>query len=630
MLCERFPPASLAVLPREAWRPCPPIDDRAAWEAIPRAAREAHLARAEASLARSWPALPATLYLEFARNGDRGRFEGPYFERRALLSSFLLAECLEDRGRFLDGAADCACGMCEESSWCIPAHVGFQRAGPGLPDVEEPVVDLFAAETAAAIAWTVFLLGHRLDRVSPLLRPRLTREARRRVIEPFLAREDWFWMGFAPGHGRPNNWNPWINSNVLAAGLLLEDGAERRRAIVARAMRSLDRFLDPYPRDGGCDEGPSYWGRAGASAFDCLETLSSVTAGQLDAWDEPLVREIGRFIARAQIAGPWYVNFADSPALVSPPAGVVFRFGERIGDRDLARLGASLHRRAKGRVPDGHGSPERALRELFLTERIASAEASEPLPRDVWLPEVQVMVARDAGGSARGLCVAAKGGHNAESHNHNDIGSFVVYTDGRPAIVDAGVGEYTRATFSAQRYSIWTMQSASHSLLPTVDGAMQAPGAAFAARGVSHSATEGEAWMELDIAGAYPPEAGIRSWRRRVTLRRGIAVEIEDVWDLAARPREITLSLLTPCAVLARGHAVIELGETGLPQGLLSGRALLAFGAEGVGPLGVTVARVPLEDGRLAAVWGRQLERIVLSLREPAPAGRLRLEVRAR
>ncbi len=89
-------------------------------------------------------------------------------------------------------------------------------------------------------------------------------------------------------------------------------------------------------------------------------------------------------------------------------------------------------------------------------------------------------------GSARGLTVAAKGGHNDESHNHNDVGEFVVYCDGKPLLIDAGVETYSRKTFSPQRYEIWTMQSAYHNL-PTIDGVQQAPGAAFAARDVTYS-----------------------------------------------------------------------------------------------------------------------------------------------
>ena len=83
----------------------------------------------------------------------------------------------------------------------------------------------------------------------------------------------------------------------------------------------------------------------------------------------------------------------------------------------------------------------------------------------------------------RGFYLAAKGGHNAESHNHNDVGNFIVYADGRPVLIDAGVGTYTAKTFSPQRYEIWTMQSAYHNL-PTINGFLQKDGRQFRAENV--------------------------------------------------------------------------------------------------------------------------------------------------
>ncbi len=183
----------------------------------------------------------------------------------------------------------------------MPAHVGAQKRGSGLPDVTEPTVDLFAAETGALLAWTDYLMGERLDAVHPLVRERLRLEVDRRILTPALERDDFWWMGFSPRE--VNNWNPWINSNWLASVLLLERDPERRVRAVRKIARSLDRFVDAYPDDGGCDEGPSYWGRAGASLFESLELLHAATGGRIDVYREPVVRAIGQYIARAYIAG---------------------------------------------------------------------------------------------------------------------------------------------------------------------------------------------------------------------------------------------------------------------------------------------------------------------------------------
>jgi hypothetical protein len=96
--------------------------------------------------------------------------------------------------------------------------------------------------------------------VSPLIPRRIKREVNARILKPFLERNDFGWMGFWSRRDgrRPNNWNPWINSNVLAAGFLTEEDEEQRVEIVHKVLRSVDNFLVPYPEDGSCDEGPSY------------------------------------------------------------------------------------------------------------------------------------------------------------------------------------------------------------------------------------------------------------------------------------------------------------------------------------------------------------------------------------
>ncbi|MBL7200412.1 MAG: heparinase II/III family protein [Anaerolineae bacterium] len=605
------------LLPRAEWHPYPTRDDRDAWEALPQAVRTARIAQGECALGGEWPLLLAVRYLDFSRNGDRSRYQAPYHVRRTMLANLVIAECMEGQGRFLDEIVNGIWLICEESSWCVPAHATRQRVGVGLPDTTDPIVDLFAAETSALLAWTHYLLGAALDTVSPLVRPRVQREIKARILTPCLER-DYGWMGFTGR--RVNNWNPWINSNWLTSALLIEEDSERRLEGVSKSLRSLDNFLEPYPRDGGCDEGPGYWGRAGASLFDCLELLRGATDGRIDLYGEPLIQEIGRFIYRVQIDGAYFSNFADASALVMPPPYVVFGYGQRIGDQRMMSLGAWLaaqHDLLQRQGPEVRENQRvsigRLLPTLFHLEEIDAADPTPPLPRDVWLDQIQVMVARDEEGSGAGLFVAAKGGHNAESHNHNDVGQAIVYVDGKPVIVDAGVETYTRRTFSDQRYEIWTMQSAYHSL-PTIGGVMQAPGRTFAARDVEYAADENLARLALDIAGAYPPEAGLRSWRRTVTLRRGQAVEIRDAYDLHEPVGEITLSLMTPCEVDLGTPGEVLLSEAPILDERRSGAGRITYDAD---RLSVSAEEVAISDERMGAVWGSHLTRLVFRAENP-------------
>lgn len=596
---------------RDDWRPWPRADERAPWQALTLELKTSIVTAAEEHLGQSWPSLPASLFLDYARNGNRSRYERVRRSRRDRLTLQALAECIDGRGRFLDDVLDGIWLTCEESFWGVPAHIGVQKAGNTLPDVAEPIVDLFAAETSATLAWIDYLLGAQLDGLSKLVRPRIHLEIRRRILDPLLARDDFWWLGFS-GSRAVNNWNPWINSNWLSSVLLMETDPERRIAALHKIVRSLDAFLDVYHDDGGCDEGPGYWSRAGASLFDCLELFHSASGGAVDVYDMPLIREMGAYIYRAHISGPWYLNFADASAKVAPDAVLVWRYGQRVNDAKMQAFGAWL---AAGE-PDPrrlavHDSMSRSLQSVFHYEdiRAASQSARPPLVADVILPGTQVFAARLQEGSDRGFYLAAQGGHNAESHNHNDVGNFVVYCDGEPVLIDIGVETYSAKTFSSRRYEIWTMQSGWHNC-PTINGVMQAPGRQYEAR--QFRAEPGAVSMELQAA--YPAEAGCPRWLRTLMLdRAGNRVTLRDQFELARR-ESVEWNFVThrkpvmaaPGRVVLDGRYVIECDPS----------------------LRVEIDEHSSEDARLRPNWGPVVRRIRMRLEAPPPQGEYTFNIR--
>jgi len=572
------------------------------------------LAEAETELAGNWSTLTATRFLEFVRNGNRSRYQDVFFARRRRLQTMVLAECIEDNGRYLDEIANGIWLICEETYWGLPAHVGVQRAGEGLPDVNEPTVDLFAAESGSFLSLVAYLLGDRLDAVSSLILPRVETEIQRRMLKPCLERDDFWWMGYT---GKVlNNWNPWVISNWLLCVLLVEPDREKQVRTVEKCLRCLDRFLDIYPTDGGCDEGPGYWGRAGASVFECLEILKSATGGGIDLFDNELIQNMGSFIHRMHIHENWFVNFADAGAQTVPARNVVCRFGQAIEDSSMIRFAAYL--REWPSVQER--TLERVLPALVHREQLRSTEPAAPYCRDAWWPDLEVMVARDAGGTHEGLFLAAKGGHNAESHNHNDIGQFIVYRDGQPVLVDIGVETYRRETFNEERYSIWTMQSGFHNL-PTVNGVDQAPGRTFQARNVTYSQDEGRARLALELAAAYPVEAGLRSLRRELTLHRGSKVALTDAFELEKAGGKLQLSLLTPCRVEPKEGGTLVFRDS-------TGRRLLTATYPS-DTLSHTVERHPIEDPQIGNVWGDHLNRIVFTWIDAPASGAWEISFRA-
>ena len=609
LLSGKYTPERLKeiIIPAAEWHPFPKASEQAGWQKLPEKVRAAHLRQGMKHLGCDWEIPKASIFLEFVRTGNRTNYQIIANGRRVRLAEMVIAECIEGKGRFLDDIMDGVWAICEETYWGVPAHVGAQKKGSGLPDVKEPTVDLFAAETGMLLAWTHYLLGEQLDRISPLITERIHYEVQRRIMSANLERDDFWWMGF--GGRIVNNWNPWICSNWLAAVLILENDQQRRIRSIHKVLRCLDNFLNRYPRDGGCDEGPGYWGRAGASLYDCLELLASASEGRIDIFDEPLIKEIGRYIFRVYINDRYFINFADAAAKLNPDASVIFRYGKSIGDADLTGFGAFLawkQNLGQDYVRGGWGCLGRVLPALFHLDELLRTEPRELLLRDFWLPELQVMGARSFEGSKQGLYLAAKGGHNAESHNHNDVGNFIVYADGYPALIDVGVETYTAKTFSSRRYEIWTMQSAFHNL-PTINGTMQKNGREFQAKDLKYEAGKKRAVFSLDISQAYPEEAKIKSWIRTITLERGKQVIVHDKYELREFEQPLQMNLMSWMKPDLEEEGKIRLEN---PEG-----------ARGLNPVFIhydknrfraEMETISLEDERLKSSWGDQIYRIVL------------------
>lgn len=528
-----------------SWNKLAGYKDRQFWNNLPAKTREEYIKKAENYLEYNWPVVKATDYLEFIRSGNRR--QEVYSACSNALTSLVMGELVEGKGRFLDQIINGVWYYSEQTWWGWSAHLGAQKAGSGLPDINEPYVDLGVGEITSNLSWTWYLFKDEFDKVHPLISKRLKQEIVNKSLEPYFQRNDWGYMGFKGG--RPNNWNPWINSNMLISYLLVESDPSKKVAEVQKVINSLDKFLNGYSDDGGCDEGPSYWGAAGALLYENLEILKTVTGGKFDVFDNQLVQNIGKYFYQVNIHAPYFINFADADATTGGNGSIVYRYGRAINDPVMQKFGAYLFQmNDKGDGALG-GKIGDQIKNLGLRNELRKAEGQEALVADFWFPQTEVAGARDKAGSYQGFFFGAKGGFNNESHNHNDIGSCLMYFDGKPCLIDVGREEYVAKTFSSRRYEIWTMQSGYHNL-PVINGVDQKDGAKYQAQNSTFKANAKSATFSTEIAGAYPENAKVKSWVRSYTLNRGKNFVISDKYELAETGSAPTSSnLMTYCKV---------------------------------------------------------------------------------
>ena len=547
------------LIPQAQWTPFPKITDRAGWAKADQQALQNYVKQAEKYLGYTWPSIPATTSLLIERTGDRNQYQEISFPKRQALGTLVLAEVYENKGRFVDQIINGVWSICEESWWGASAHLPKTKEFSGLMDVTQPFVELFGAETATFLSWVDYFVGDKLDAVSPQVRKRIYHEVDTRIFQPLMTKPHG-WMTSNANGRRPNNWNPWICSNWLNSALLLEKDDTKRVNMIAKLLRVLDEFVNPYPQDGGCDEGPGYWGAAAASLYDNVAMLNLASNNAFKyVFDSEKIKNMARFIYRAQISPVYFVDFADAPPKPGMAASMIYRFGKDINDSDMMRFGAYYRKEQEG---DARFHYFRVLFELFMQDEFKAAPAGLPLPVSTWLPDLQVMIARDKQGTTDGWFVAAKGGNNDESHNHNDVGNYMVYYNGLPVIIDVGSGTYTARTFSSKRYDIWFNCSNYHNL-PDAGGQTQSPGPVFKATGATFKENKAMASLSLDISKAYDEKAGLSILQRTVQLERGKHVTIEDRFRFKG-DGAITEHMMTcyPAIVEKAGRIVIHAKAT--------------------------------------------------------------------
>jgi hypothetical protein len=536
---------SKAMITDNSWNKLPGYNARQFWESLSSNIRQEYIKRAEGYLDYNWPVVKATDYLEFIRSGDRR--QSVYSACSNALISLAMGELVEGKGRFIDQIINAVWYYSEQTWWGWSAHLGAQKSGSGLPDINEPYVDLGVGEVTSNLSMTYLLFKDEFDKVHPLISQRLKQEITNKALAPYFDRNDWDYMGF--NGGRPNNWNPWINYNMLTSYLMIETDPVKKVAEVQKILNSIDKFLNGYSDDGGCDEGPSYWGAAGALLYESLEIMKNLTGGKYDVFDDPLIQNIGKYFYKVNIHAPYFINFADADATTGGNASIVYRYGKAINDPVMQKFGAYLARLGNWDEDGMGGRIFDQIRNLSLINEIRTAEAKEALVADFWFPDTEVAGAREKEGSFSGFFFGAKGGFNAESHNHNDVGSCLMYFDGKPCLIDLGREEYIAKTFSSRRYEIWTMQSGYHNL-PVINGTDQMQGENYKAKNSSFASSAKSATFTTEIAGAYPEGAKVKSWVRSYTLNRGKNFIISDKYELNAVTNAGTSSnLITYCKV---------------------------------------------------------------------------------
>jgi hypothetical protein len=580
----------------QKWIPYPTYQDRAGWDTFLGESKAYFVRRGEQQLSYVWKVIPATAYLEFERSGNRRIMEDPFGSNNQAIADLLMAELAEGKGRFIDQLANGVFYSCEMSSWALSAHLGREQVSHhSLPDNRKHVIDLTAGDLGSMLAWVYYYLHEEFDKLNPVISERLRSELQARVLDTFANDHSFWWMAFDYTPGMlVNNWNPWCNFNVLQCLFLLENNPDKLAEGVYNTMVSVDKFINYTHSDGACEEGPSYWGHAAGKMYDYLQMLFDGTGGTISIVNQPIIRNMGEYIARSYVGNGWVVNFADASAKGGGNAPLIFRYGKAVGSQVMQQYAAYLDNLSGKGIQNEGRDIFRTLQDVMCRNELSATPPAYRSPAYTWYPETEFCYMTNK----EGFFLAAKGGFNDESHNHNDVGTFSLYLNTTPVFIDAGVGTYTRQTFDTGRYAIWTMQSNFHNL-PLINGYAQSPGKEY---GATHTAFHpAKKLFSTNIAAAYPAAAEVKRWIRSYTLDKN-TVRVEDSFTLgkAIKPNQVNFLTWGKVNLSTPGEITIEVDGAKVRLSYDKKKFTASIGA------------VALDDPRLSNVWGKEVYRISL------------------
>ncbi|KWX72369.1 heparinase II/III family protein [Paenibacillus jilunlii] len=444
------------------------------------------------------PELTYSLFTAFGRTGSRLEYERVYFERRRRLNTYALLVLLEpENPGYLRGLEDILWSICGEYTWCVPAHLPPDFAVTEIGRF----IDLFSSETGFTLSEISLLLGGRL---SPLLRARISAEVERRIFRPFLEDGPYHWETVT------HNWSAVCAGSIGAAAMLALDDPAQLSRILHKTERSMHFYLEGFGEDGACAEGLGYWNYGFGYFTYYSDLLRARSGGKLDWFQCDKVRSIAAFQQKCFIGGSLVANFSDSTLRVRVHMGLSHYLAAKYScvEAPPAQLRAPY-------TEDHCSRWAPALRNLIWTRQARVAQ--EWGAASFYLPDAAWIVVRH-GSPEKVFGFAAKGGHNDEPHNHNDLGHFILAGGGEVYAADLGSGEYTADYFGKGRYRYDCNGSQGHSV-PIISGRYQSAGPEYTAA-VLHAATGADKdELKLELSKAYETE-GLKSLIRSLVWHK--------------------------------------------------------------------------------------------------------------
>jgi hypothetical protein len=487
--------------------------------------------------------LSYSTYRKYEETGSRKEYEAGYFNRRCRLNLFATLSLVYGEEKYFRALEDTLWAICDEFSWCVPAHLDtWSRVVPireNMSGVRGKIrgdgrehrthIDLFSSETEFALAEILELLEERL---SPLVVIRVRKELTDRILASFCELNSMFrWEIFN------NNWAAVCAGSIGAVALYTIEDINVLVPLLHRVLGILECFLEGFEEDGYCAEGYSYWNYGFGFYVYFAELLKQKTSGRINLMEGEKIRNIALYSQRVYLSGGKVLCYSDAHENIQMKPGLLHKlksiypelqlpdskYEEKFGDDHCYRWASHI----RNFVWYNDGSKAGAEQRMTHYFKNAQCFAARQVDQD------------------KTVCFSAIGAHNGLSHNHNDVGNFILNVNGETLLTDLGMGEYTAKSFGAERYDILCNGSQGHSV-PIIDRQYQKAGPEYGSRIINVVNTEEKDVFELDIGAAYGHES-LKALVRTFTFERTPVVRLllTDSYTFTRKPGSIIERFIT-------------------------------------------------------------------------------------
>lgn len=524
-----------AVIPKKAFQAAPPIGDRVYWDEIAQTDEGKSYLEEAGSQIEIEPETPITdsIYRYANLHGIRPIYKPRYYRTMTRLEHFILAECIENKGRFIPQIEVYINAIMDMKSWLHPNH---DNRDNDVLEGRSMAIDLGSRRFGSDLALAEVLLQ---DKLSTEIRQEITDNLQRRIIDSYLQSTSGAVKTHLNWFRGTSNWNSVCTSGSVFVTISTSQDPKERLAAVGTALNSMRNYLRGFGDDGYCSEGAGYWNYGFGHYLYLAEILYDYTDGGVNLFeaDNPeKLLNVANYPYNYQISEGVCAPFSDGVSKVSDDGGFTSKMAVR-------KYGATMppFRKKRGGA-DSYSAWFQLIEWKYKKEEKTEESVDKPvaeLPDYTYFDEFGMVISR--GKQEVPLSIAIKAGHNSENHNHMDVGTYTVVLGKDIMTGDIGAPSYIAGAFDDDNPA----RSSWGHPVPRIAATLQSKGREFRGEITSAEFTKNLDRVVMDVKAAYEIPALNALVRTMENDKSGLgAISITDEFSLS-KPVDFGVAIMT-------------------------------------------------------------------------------------